>query len=209
VTGLGEELLLVALSPVEGRNTRLHDGIRAALCAAAVLDHWVAGSALPPEKDLRKYVRKHNFATLEPALASLASSGRVATSVGNQPPSTGPAGLLGAASLRARYDWLADQASGAAVRARLTGSLSGPSVPARHDAALAVLLYSARLWDWAGLDPPGPKSRLTGRSLTGPGPLATRAGMLAAGTVIPDGAAATDLPSVARIIDREVRDYSD
>ena len=40
---LGGELLIVSLSPDEGRNTRAHPGIRAALSAALVLDSWVAG----------------------------------------------------------------------------------------------------------------------------------------------------------------------
>ena len=43
---LGEELVIVSLHPHEGRNTRAHQGIRAAQCAARVLDSWVAGAAL-------------------------------------------------------------------------------------------------------------------------------------------------------------------
>ncbi len=136
---LGEELLIVSLSPHEGRNTRAHPGIRAALCAARVLDSWVAGAGLPPQKELRKHVRKHNFGTLEPALAALVTAGRVTTS-GRMP----------------RYDWLADPASAAAIRDRLTGSLSNhPSALTRHDAALAVLLDCGLLWGWAFDPRPG------------------------------------------------------
>jgi hypothetical protein len=33
--------------------------------------------------------------------------------------------------------------------------------------------------------------------------------MLGSGMLVPDGAAATDLPSVARVPHREIRDYGD
>ncbi|HEY0938013.1 MAG TPA: GPP34 family phosphoprotein [Trebonia sp.] len=185
MTALGEELLVVSLHPGEGRNTRAHPGIRAALCAAPVLDGWVAGMALPPEKELRKHVRKNSFGTLEPALAPLVAAGRVTTT-----------------GRMTKYDWLADPAWGAAVRERLTASLSGPSAPARHDAALTVLLYSGSLWDWAFDPPQGPGLHLVRPR---PSPLRDRAAMLASGAVIPDGAAAADLSSVARVLRREVR----
>ncbi len=189
---LGEELLIVSLSPHEGRNTRAHPGIRAALCAALVLDSWVAGAALPPQKELRKYVRKHNCETLEPALAALVTAGRVTTS-GRMP----------------RHDWLADPASAAAIRDRLTASLSGhPSALTRHDAALAVLLDSGRLWSWA-FDPPAPSQVTITLSLGRPSPLRERAGLLGSGTVVPAGVAASDLASVARVLYREIRDYGD
>lgn len=186
MTALGEELLVVSLSPDVGRNTRAHHGVRAALCSAAILDGWVAGAALPPEKELRKYVSKHNHGTLEPALASLATSGRVKTE-----------------GRSFRYDWLADTAARAATRERLIAALSGQSAPGRRDCALAVLLYSGALWLWAFDDSP---PKVTFRASPVPlRPLWERAGMLASGAVVPDGAAATDLPSVARVIQREVR----
>jgi hypothetical protein len=191
MTALGEELLIVSLSPLEGRNTRAHLGIRAALCAARVLDRWVAGAELPPENELRKYVRKHNYETLEPALVALAAAGKVTTS-GWMP----------------RYDWLVDTASAAAIRDRLAASLSGSSLPARHDAALAVLLDSGRLWGWA-FAPVRPRRLTTVLSRPAPSPLQQRARMLSAGTVVPSGIAATDLPSIARILHREIRNHSD
>ncbi len=40
-------------------------------------------------------------------------------------------------------------------------------------------------------------------------PLQERAGMLGSGTVVPAGVAPTDLPSVARVLHREIRDYGD
>jgi hypothetical protein len=42
-----------------------------------------------------------------------------------------------------------------------------------------------------------------------PSPLRERAGLLGSGTVVPAGMAATDLPSVARVLYREIRDYGD
>jgi hypothetical protein len=36
-----------------------------------------------------------------------------------------------------------------------------------------------------------------------------RAAMLGSGTVVPAGVTATDLPSVARVLYREIRDYGD
>jgi hypothetical protein len=189
---LGEELLIVSLSPYEGRNTRAHPGIRAALCAAPVLDSWVAGTALPPQKELRKYVRKYNHETLEPALAALVTAGRVKTT-GRMP----------------KHDWLTDPDSAAAIRDRLTASLWGhPTALTRHDAALAVLLDSGRLWSWA-FDPPAPRRVTITLTRGKPSAMRLRAAMLGSGTVVPAGVTATDLPSVARILYREIRDYGD
>ena len=78
----------------------------------------------------------------------------------------------------------------------------------RHDAALAVLLYTGHLWGWA-FDierPPGIRGILSSPDL---GPLADRAAMLASGAAVPDGAAATDLPFIAQRLHREIRDHGD
>ncbi len=192
MTGLSEELLLVSLSPDEGRNLIGHEGIRPALCTAAVLDGWAAGAPLPPLKELRKHVRKHSFESLDPALARFAASGSTTRT----------------RRLASQFEWLTDAVSRTAVRDRLAASLSGSSVPARHDAALAVLLYCGSLWDWA-FDVPSEKPQRSRLTRIWPGPLAARAEMLASGKAVPNGAAATDLPTIARVLRREVRDHGD
>ena len=71
MTPLAEELLLVVLSPAEGRNPRRHDGIRAAVLKATMIDEWLAGASLGDAKAIRRRIRKENFDALEPALARL------------------------------------------------------------------------------------------------------------------------------------------
>jgi hypothetical protein len=92
------------------------------------------------------------------------------------------------------------------LESRVTGFWCG-RLP-RHDAALAVLLYTGHLWGWA-FDierPPGIRGILSSPDL---GPLADRAAMLASGAAVPDGAAATDLPFIAQRLHREIRDHGD
>ena len=71
-------------------------------------------------------MRKHNFETLEPALAALVTAGRVKTT-GRMP----------------KYDWLADPDSAAAIRDRLTASLWGHPSASRPRAATACEGVSA------------------------------------------------------------------
>src|SRR5271155_303686 len=110
---LGEELLVISLSPEEGRYLEGHVGVRGALGAAAILDPWATGAPLPPPKEIRKYLRKQYYGTIEQALAWLETSGRVT-----------------ATRQRAvTYHQLTDPASRAGVRDRLTATLSAPAMP--------------------------------------------------------------------------------
>jgi hypothetical protein len=208
VTPLPEELLLLTLDPSQPRNTRRHDGIRASLCAAGVLDGWLDGSPLPPEKELRRHIRKCNFGTLEPALEGLVASGRVTTSGGSRRRLWWALPFLMVSGYGVRRETLVDVAAGVAVRARLAAALAAPQAPARRDAALAVLLYSGRLWNWSGLEEPSTEEvRLLGRRREASGPLKARAAELASGALVPSDAAPDDLPAVARVIDHEYRAY--
>jgi hypothetical protein len=137
---LADELVLVTLSPVEPRNTRNHQGIRAAVCGADVLETWFAGGPLPG--DLRRHIRKYNHQSLEPVLMRLTAAGQITTR-----PGRGLWGMMGA-----RYETLVDVQTGAAIRGRLQACLAAASVPSPRDAALAVLIIQARLWDWAELE---------------------------------------------------------
>jgi hypothetical protein len=188
VTGLGEELIVMSLSPDEGRYLDGHVGIRGAFAMAAILDSWAAGAPLPPQKDVRKYLRKHYYNTIEQALASFVVAGRATAT----------------RRWAVTYHQLTDPAARAGVRGRLTAALSGPMVPGRRDAALAILLYTGRLWGWAfDLEQP----RLFRKAP--PDPLADRAAMLAAGEAVPDGTDAGDLSRIARQLHREIRDHGD
>jgi hypothetical protein len=137
---LADELLLVSLSPSEPRNTRVHGGIRYAVCGADVLESWFEGGPLPG--DLRRHIRKHSHQSLEPVLMRLAAAGQIATRSGR--------GLLG--MLGARSETLTDVPAGAAIRSRLQAALADPGVPPARDAALAVLIIQAKLWNWAELE---------------------------------------------------------
>jgi Golgi phosphoprotein 3 (GPP34) len=185
MTALGEELIVASLSPDEGRYLEGHVGIRAAFAASAILDPWAAGAPLPPAKDIRKFLRKHYYNTLEQALASFVSSGRITVTHHRA----------------CTYHWLADPASRAGVRDRLVAALSGPTAPARHDAALAVLLYTGRLWGWA-FDVEKPRVIVNNNGQA-------RAAMLASGTAAPDSMAGAELSAIARLLHREIRDHGD
>jgi hypothetical protein len=190
MAALGEEFLLVSLSPDEGRNMRDDQGIGAAHCVAQVLDRWIAGEPLPGPKDLQKHVRKHRNATLEPALDALVAAGRVRA--------TGPR------IWSFRQHWLTDVAAAAAIRERLSASLASPATPGLHDACLTVLIHASQLWSWTGIEPIAGRTRLL--KPPEPGPLAARARALESGDLVPDGASTTSLPSIARVIVRENRD---
>jgi hypothetical protein len=199
---LADDLLLVVLSPAEGRNTRRHDGIRAAVLGAAMIEEWLAGASLGDPKAIRKRVRKQNYNALEPALARLYDSGQI---VSNRPPpekrSAVRTALLPTGSLAIHGDTLVDVRAGEAVRGRLRTALADESPPDPRDAGLAVLLYTGRLWNWSGLEPPQTEEiRVFGKRKEPHGPLKARAAELAA--------AKDTIAAIGRAVDHEYRNYS-
>ncbi len=193
---IADELVLVTLSPVEPRNTRNHQGIRAAICGADVLETWFTGGPLPV--DLRRHIRKYNHESLEPVLMRLTATGQIATRSGR--------GLWGA--MGARYDTLVDVPAGQAIRARLQASLASPGIPSARDAALAVLIIQARLWDWAELESIESHRRFGPTPTAAQAPLWAHGAALAEGRQVIEGDTAGVLNLMAKEIDREYR-YSD
>jgi hypothetical protein len=201
VVALAEELLLLTLSPQQPRNTRAHQGIRAAVCGANVLDLWLAGAHVPA--DLRRHIRGHSHGCLEPALAPLTGSGRIVTAA----PRRGgvPLGHVGA-----RAETLADVTAGTAIRGRLRAALAEAAVPPPRDAALAVLLYAGRLWNWSGLEERSTEDvRVLGRRQRAVTPLKRQAEALAGGSLAPDHLDPAVLVAVAEAIDDEYVRYGD
>jgi hypothetical protein len=195
---LADELLLLTLSPSEPRNTGAHDGIRAAVCGADVLDLWLAGAPLPG--NVRRHIRSYNFRALDPALARLAVGGQIASR---------PARGLGAA-LGAQVETLVNVNAAAAIRARLQASLAGSQAPPVRDAALAVLLYQARLWNWAGLEAYSLEDvRVFGRRRPAATPLKRHAQALAEGKAVLPQDPAGFLVQIGKAIDHEYVHYSD
>ncbi len=199
---LPDELLLVVLTPDEGRNTRRHDGIRAAVLGATMIEEWLAGASLGDAKAIRKRIRKQNYSSLEPALARLYDSGQIAS---NRPPpgqrSVLRTALLPTGSLAIHGDTLVDVKAGEAVRARLRTALADGFSPDPRDAGLAVLLYTGRLWNWSGLEPPQTEEiRVFGKRKEPHGPLKARAAELAA--------ANDTVAAIGRAVDHEYRNYS-
>jgi hypothetical protein len=195
---LADELLLLTLSSAEGRNMRNHSGIRAAVCGADLLDHWLIGGPLPG--DLRRYISKYNFASLEPALGRLAAAGRISTSAPKK-----VRGILGA-----RYDTLHDVGTAAAIRGRLQAALSGPVLPSARDAALAVVVYEGRLWNLAALEARSTEDVIIfGRRRPAATPLKACAQALAEGRLLADHAPPSALTEIAKAIDWVYRHSSD
>ena len=198
---LAEELLLLTLSPQQPRNTRAHPGLRAAVCGANLFDLWLAGAPVPA--DLRRYIRKHNHGSLEPALAPLAAARRIVTAAPQ-----GAGALLGLAGARA--ETLADVTAGTAIRGRLRAALAEAAVPPPRDAALAVLLYAGRLWNWSGLEERSTEDvRVLGRRQRAVTLLKRQAEALADGSLVPDHAEPAVLVAMAGAIDHEYVHYGD
>lgn len=195
---LADELLLLTLSPAEARNTRVHDGIRAAVCGAEVFDLWFAGAPWPG--DLKWHIRKNNFGALEPALNRLAAAGHIDTRR-----LRGIPGVLGG-----QAETLLDTAQGSAIRDRLRVSLAGPGLPSARDAALAVLLYAGRLWNWSGLEAYSVESVLIfGRRQPATTPLKRQAQALAEGRLAGQSDTVGALAAMAKAVDYEYTHYSD
>jgi hypothetical protein len=189
---LADELLLLTLSPAEARNTRAHQGIRAAVCGADLLDPWLAGAVLTG--DLRRHMRKHSFGALEPALGRLTAAGRIAAA-----PQPRALAILGA-----RAEILLDAEHGATIRDRLRASLAGPGSPPARDAALAVLLYTGRLWNWSGLEEYSIEEvRVFGRRQLAATPLKQQAQALAEGKLLTASDTTGVLAGIAKAIDHE------
>jgi hypothetical protein len=169
---------------------RNHPGIRAAVCGADLLDQWLIGEPLPG--NLRRHISKHNFGSLEPALGRLAAAGRI---------STGGDGRV-MARLGARYDTLRDVGTAAAIRGRLQASLAGRVRPSARDAALAVVVYEGRLWNWAGLEARSTEDVIIfGRRQPAATPLKACAQALADGRLLMDHALPGALAEIAKAID--------
>jgi hypothetical protein len=195
---LADELLLLTLSPAEGRNMRNHPGIRAAVCGADLLDQWLIGGPLPG--NVRRHISKHNFGSLEPALGRLAAAGRISTSAPMR-----VRGILGA-----RYDTLHDVGTAAAIRGRLQAALAGPVLPAARDAALAVVVYQGRLWNLAALEARSTEDvTIFGRRQPAATPLKACAQALAEGRLPVDHAPPGPLTEIAKAIDWVYRHSSD
>jgi hypothetical protein len=195
---LADELLLLTLSPAEGRNMRNHSGIRAAVCGADLLDQWLIGGPLPG--NLRRHISKHNYDSLEPALGRLAAAGRISTSTHGRV----------TAMLRARYDTLRDVGAAAAIRGRLQASLAGPALPSARDAALAVVVYEGRLWNWVELEARSTEDVIIfGRRRPAATPLKACAQALAEGRLLVDHASPGALTEIAKAIDWVYRHSGD
>jgi hypothetical protein len=195
---LSDELLLLTLSPSEGRNMRNHSGIRAAVCGADLLDQWLISEPLPG--NLRRHISKHNFGSLEPALGRLAAAGRISTSGHGRV----------TAMLGARWDTLHDVGTAAAIRGRLQASLAGPVLPSARDAALAVVVYEGRLWNWAELEAPSTEDVIIlGRRQPAATPLKACAQALAEGRLLVDHALPGALNEIAKAIDWVYRHSGD
>jgi len=187
---LADELLLLTLSSSEGRNMRNHPGIRAAVCGADILDQWLIREPLPG--NLRRHISKHNYDSLEPALGRLAAAGRISTSGHGKV----------RAMLGARWDTLHDVGAAAAIRGRLQASLAGPVLPSARDAALAVVVYEGRLWNWAELEARSFEDvTILGRRQPAATPLKARAQALAEGKFLVDHALPGALAEIAKAID--------
>jgi hypothetical protein len=195
---LADELLLLTLSPAEGRNMRNHPGIRAAVCGADLLDQWLIGGPLPG--NLRRHISKHNYGSLEPALGRLAAAGRISTSAPGR-----VRGILGA-----RYDTLRDVGSAAAIRRRLQASLAGPALPSARDAALAVVDYEGRLWNLAALEARSTEDVIIfGRRQPAATPLKAGAQALAEGRPLADHPQPGALTEIAKAMDWVYRHSGD
>jgi hypothetical protein len=196
---LADELLLLTLDPAAGLNMRAHDGIRAAVCGANVLDHWFAGGPVPG--DLKRFIADNHFESLEPVLRRLAATGQIQTRAGK--------GVLGS-MFGAQNEILLNVEAGTAIRRRLQAALSGPGLPSAWDAGLAVLLYEGRLWNPAQLEPYTLEEvRVFGRRQPARTPLKRRAEALANGQVrIPQDPAGV-LPALAKAVDWVYIHYSD
>jgi hypothetical protein len=195
---LADELLLLTLSPSEGRNMRSHPGVRAAVCGADLLDQWLIGEPLPG--NLRRHISKHDFGSLEPALGRLAAAGRI---------STGGHGRV-TAMLGARWDTLHDVGTAASIRGRLQASLAGPVLPSARDAALAVVVYEGRLWNWAELEARSTEDVIIlGRRQPASTPLKACAQALAEGRLLVNHALPGALTEIAKAIDWVYRHSGD
>jgi hypothetical protein len=195
---LADELLLLTLSPAEGRNMRNHPGIRAAVCGADLLDQWLIGGPLPG--NLRRHVSKHNFGSLEPALGRLAAAGRISTSAPGR-----VRGIFGA-----RYDTLHDVGAAAAIRGRLQACLAGSVRPSARDAALAVMVYEGRLWNLAELEARSTEDLIIfGRRQPAATPLKACAQALAEGRLPVDHDPPGALTEIAKAVDWVYRHSSD
>jgi hypothetical protein len=142
VPSLAEDLMLLALHPTEPRNVLVHPGIRHALRTSEILTDVLAGRPVPPEKELRKAIRRTSFRTLQPWLDRLTTAGRSAPQYRGFIP-------------RVRRELLLDQAGRAGAQRRLYAGLPqeyASIVPARHG-MLAALVEVGCLMSWAV--PPG------------------------------------------------------
>jgi hypothetical protein len=183
---LADELLLLTLSPAEGRNMRNHPGIRAAVCGADLLDQWLIGGPLP--------------GNLRRVLGRLAAAGRISTSAPGR-----VRGILGA-----RYDTLHDVGTAAAIRRRLQASLAGQVQLMDLDAALAVVVYQGRLWNLAGLEARSTEDvTIFGRRQPAATPLKACAQALAEGRLPVDHPQPGALIEIAKAIDWVSRHSSD
>ncbi len=141
---LADDLMMLALHPAEPRNVLVHPGIRFALRTSEILEDILGGKRVPPEKELRKTIRK-SFHTLQPWLDRLTAAGRSAPQYRGFIP-------------RERRELLLDHAGRAAAQRRLYGGLPqtpSTTLPAR-EAMLAALVEVGCLMSWAV--PPGQAS---------------------------------------------------
>jgi hypothetical protein len=138
VPSLADDLMMLALHPTEPRNVLVHPGIRFALRTSEIMTDLLADKAVPPEKDLRKTIRRSSFRTLQPWLDRLTAAGRSAPQYRGFIP-------------RERRELLLDQAGRAAAQRRLYEGLpkgTADIVPARNG-ILAALVEAGCLMSWA------------------------------------------------------------
>jgi len=104
----------------------------------------------------------------------------------------------------ARAEVLVDVEGAVAIRDRLRASLAGPGAPSPQDAALAVLIYCGRLWNWAALEAHSTEDiRIMGKRQPAATPLKRRAQALAEGRLRLDQDTVGALAGIAKAIDHE------
>jgi hypothetical protein len=134
---LADDLMMLALHPTEPRNVLVHPGIRFALRTSELLEDILAGRPVPPEKELRKTIRR-SFHTLQPRLDRLTAAGRSVPQYRGFIP-------------RERRELLLDHAGREAAQRRLYDGLpqTPASTPPARNAMLAALVEVGCLMSWA------------------------------------------------------------
>ncbi|MEV4512823.1 hypothetical protein AB0K00_28100 [Dactylosporangium sp. NPDC049525] len=178
---LAEDIMMLALHPVEPRNVLVHPGIRFALRTSEILDGILAGAPVPAGKELRKGIRA-SFKTLQPWLDRLVAEGRSAPQYRGFVP-------------RERRELLLDHAGREAAQRRLYEGLpqSPASTPPARNAMLGALVEVGCLMSWAV--PPGQAS----------GPWTAAATAVVRGQVGVDGLPPDLLPPIMRVMHDEIQ----